>query len=144
MNTPQITKMPVDSIRCGERMRPTTPDRIHNLANSMAVIGLLTPITVRVIDGVKEFDGSITNGVPFLVTGMHRLEAAKIRGWKEIDAIVVTGDETDARLWEISENLHHAELTVQEKADHVAEWIRLKDKKHSAQVEPKLRREPRL
>lgn len=32
---------------------------------------------------------------------------------------------TDARLWEIAENLHRSELTVQERADHVAEWVKL-------------------
>ena len=30
-----------------------------------------------------------------------------------------------ARLWEIAENLHRHELTVQERADHIAEWVRL-------------------
>jgi ParB family chromosome partitioning protein len=29
----------------------------------------------------------------------------------------------DARLWEIAENLHRAELTFAERAEHVAEWI---------------------
>jgi hypothetical protein len=31
----------------------------------------------------------------------------------------------EARKWQIAENLHRAELTVLERADHVAEWIRL-------------------
>lgn len=39
------------------------------------------------------------------------------------------GDETDARLWEIAENLHRSELTVQERADQIAEWLRLTDGK---------------
>ena len=44
--------------------------------------------------------------------------------------------ETDARLWEISENLHRCELTVQERADHIAEWVKLTKEKlgQSAQV----------
>jgi hypothetical protein len=33
--------------------------------------------------------------------------------------------EIDARLWEIAENLHVAELTELERAEHVTEWIRL-------------------
>ena len=51
-------------------------------------------------------------------------------------------DEADRRLWEIAENLHRAELTVMERAEHIAEWVRLTEEKAdevSAQVEPKLR-----
>ena len=32
---------------------------------------------------------------------------------------------SDARLWEIAENLHRSELTVTERAEHIAEWVRL-------------------
>lgn len=35
----------------------------------------------------------------------------------------------DARLWEIAENLHRAELTVQERADQIAEWVSLTNEK---------------
>jgi hypothetical protein len=37
-------------------------------------------------------------------------------------------------MWEISENLHQAELTVLERSQNVAEWVRLADK--VAQVAP--------
>jgi len=30
---------------------------------------------------------------------------------------------TSQRLWEIAENLHRADLTVQKRADHIAEWV---------------------
>jgi len=65
----------------------------------------------------------VTEGVPILVAGRHRIEVARRLGWTDIDTLVLDGDETDARLWEIAENLHRAELTVQERADHIAEWI---------------------
>lgn len=65
----------------------------------------------------------MTEGVPILVAGRHRIEVARRLGWTDIDTLVLDGDETDARLWEIAENLHRAELTVQERADHIAEWI---------------------
>ena len=35
------------------------------------------------------------------------------------------GDETEARLAEISENLHRAELTEAERRQHIAEWVRI-------------------
>lgn len=43
-------------------------------------------------------------------------------------------------MWEISENLHRAELTTLERAEHVAEWIRLAEQQAedlSAQVAQK-------
>ena len=40
-----------------------------------------------------------------------------------------------ARLWEISENLHRAELSVGERADQIAEWVRLTEVQ-SAQLAP--------
>ncbi len=34
----------------------------------------------------------------------------------------------EARLWEIAENLHRADLTTLERSEHIAEWVRLTDK----------------
>jgi hypothetical protein len=39
-------------------------------------------------------------------------------------------------MWEISENLDRAELTVQQRHDQIAEWIELNGSKKPAQVEP--------
>lgn len=33
----------------------------------------------------------------------------------------------EARMWEIAENLHRADLTVLERDEHIAEWVRLSD-----------------
>ena len=45
-------------------------------------------------------------------------------------------------MWEISENLHRAELTVTERAEHIAEWVKLTREK-VAQVAPPGGRQPR-
>jgi hypothetical protein len=53
-----------------------------------------------------------------------------------------SGD-VDAKLWEIAENLHRAELTKLQHDEQVAEWIRLtneKEKNISAGVRQKLGR----
>ena len=42
-----------------------------------------------------------------------------------IDAVVSDGTETDAKMWEIAENLHRADLTALERSEHVAEWAEL-------------------
>ncbi len=41
------------------------------------------------------------------------------------------------RLWEIAENLHRAELTVIERAEHIAEWVRLTDDTAGKQADGK-------
>ena len=55
-------------------------------------------------------------------------------------AAVVLSDEIDAGRWETAENLHRAELTMLERANQTAEWVRLTEKKQkqqpAAQVEP--------
>jgi hypothetical protein len=47
----------------------------------------------------------------------------------EIEAVVTEMDDTDAQLWEINENLHRADLSVAERALHIAEWIRITGEK---------------
>ena len=96
------------------RARGLDPAAVARLAESMAELGLQTPITVR-------DDGEW----PVLVAGLHRLKAAEHLGWEKIDAIYLEGDERDARLWEISENLHRADLSAVERAEHIDEWRRL-------------------
>ena len=60
-------------------------------------------------------------------SGHHRLEAAKSLGWESLHGIIIEGDATAGRLAEIAENLHRAELTALERAEHVSEWVRLTD-----------------
>jgi ParB family chromosome partitioning protein len=43
--------------------------------------------------------------------------------------VFVDGDQIDYRLREISENLHRAELTAQERAEQIAEWTELVEQK---------------
>ncbi len=100
----------------GER-RALDSEAVRNLADSIRKLGLRTPITVR-----------RKNGTTRLVTGLHRLEAAKMLGWRTIPCLVIRGGKTVARLWEIAENLHRAELTALERDKMVAEWVRLIEK----------------
>jgi ParB/RepB/Spo0J family partition protein len=117
----------VNTIVIGMRLRAVDQENIDNLAASMATIGLRTPITVVV--GGEDVR---------LVSGLHRLEAAKKLGWTSIDAfeVMVETDDTTIRLWEISENLHRVDLTVQERAEHVAEWVRLTGDKQGRKLRP--------
>jgi ParB-like chromosome segregation protein Spo0J len=79
----------------------------EGLAASMAEIGLLQPITIT------------EAGV--LVSGRHRLEAARSLGWETIPAVVVEDDDLLNRLAEIDENLQRFDLTVYEQSKHAEE-----------------------
>jgi hypothetical protein len=44
-----------------------------------------------------------------------------------VEVLVHDGTDEEARMWEISENLHRADLTALERDEHIAEWVRLAD-----------------
>ena len=99
----------------GDRLRALDRDSVERLKESISRIGLKTPISVR----------SSEQGWR-LVSGRHRLEACSELGMDEIPVVVETVSELGARLWEIAENLHRAELTALERAEHISQWIRLR------------------
>jgi ParB-like chromosome segregation protein Spo0J len=102
--------------------RALDSDSVVSLAASMDTIGLRTPITVK---SCSKFHQGQEVAAFEIVTGRHRLEAAKMLGWEEIEAVVMEDDIRSCRLWEISENLHRAELTALERDSLVAEWVEL-------------------
>jgi ParB family chromosome partitioning protein len=110
-----IQKFDIKDIKVIGKRRAVTEDKKCRVADSMAKIGLRTPISVRKRD----------NGEIELVAGLHRLEAAKSLGWKEIDCIVMKGGKIQRQLWTVAENLHRSNLTTLQRAEHVAKWKRL-------------------
>jgi ParB-like chromosome segregation protein Spo0J len=112
-----------------ESHRKVDKEAVKKLAASIKEIGLQQPISVR----------RPVKGEYQLITGAHRLEAVRYLGEWSILASVMVVNDVDARLWEISENLHRSDLTVTERATQIAEWIRLIETKISAQIEPKLK-----
>ena len=128
----QVERIDPDLILVGERLRPLNPEKVSELADSFAKFGQQTPITVW----------AQTPERIHLIAGNHRLAAAKSLGLAEIDCVVVDMDATDRRLWEIAENLHRCELTVQERADHIAEWVSLTAEREGAQLAPPGGRQP--
>lgn len=121
MEARRIEIVNLDFIKIGPRHRELREEQVSSLVQSIAKIGLKTPITVR--QATPEDD-------MILVAGAHRLEACKRLFMDEIEAFVIENDdEKAARMWEIAENLHRAELTALERDEHVSEWIRLAEKK---------------
>jgi ParB family chromosome partitioning protein len=123
MSRRQIEAVSVSGVDVGDRKRGVDPSAVAGLKDSIERVGLRTPITVRTAD-----DGARL----VLVTGAHRLAAAKALSWETIDAFVEDEDdcdEIDAELWEIAENLHRAELTALERDEQVARWVVLTEQK---------------
>ena len=90
-------KININKIKINPGRRTAAPVDVQKLAESMAEIGLMHPIT---LDADRN-----------LIAGLHRLEAAKLLGWSEIECTVCPLDELHAELAEIDENYVRANLT---------------------------------
>lgn len=98
------SEIPIKQIRVSrDRLRPLGD--VTQLAASIAEIGLLQPIVVT-----PDFR---------LISGRHRLAAAKKLRWKTIPVIVRDLKRLDRELAEIDENLIRNELSVLERAEHM-------------------------
>jgi len=99
-----VTK--ISEITIGKRRRKLNESKVQELAESMAVFGLLNPVTI-----------STGNE---LIAGYHRIEAAKRLGWNEIATHTLPGDPLQHELAEIDENLIRNDLTALERGEHLA------------------------
>jgi hypothetical protein len=108
-------RIEIDRLRVVGKGRACSAENVDALAESMRTNGIKTaPIRVRATS-----DGMV------LVAGRLAFDAARAAGQTHIDAIVVDGDETAAHLAEIAEILCHAAITALERAELVAEYVRL-------------------
>ncbi len=119
----QFQKLALDVIVVPERIRPVDDEHAKALAQSMAREGLMNPITVRHTPNAKE--GNYT-----LIAGAHRLCAAELLGYSDIDAVVVQADKENAALLEVAENLFRNELSVIDRALFVQTYRELWKKKY--------------
>ena len=87
---PDTRSTPIDGIIISSRHRAFREEDIPALAKSIAVAGLLNPITVAEVDGGHR-----------LVAGLHRLEAVRSLGWSEIPAAILRVDELETALGEL-------------------------------------------
>jgi hypothetical protein len=101
----------IESVNVLPNRRPIQRDSLEPLMKSMTEIGLQHPITVRLGNDLVNEYGEVYSGF-VLVAGRHRLEAARQLGWSKI-ACHNVGEwtATQARKWEISENLHRTNMS---------------------------------
>lgn len=86
----------INKIKVNPGRREVESTDINDLAKSISEIGLLNPITVTP-------DHT-------LIAGLHRLEAAKVLGWTEIECTVSELSGLRAELAEIDENFMRVNL----------------------------------
>lgn len=101
--------LPINKISPRSDARAVNAETIVGLAESIANVGLINPIRVRVAGDGWE-----------VIAGVHRLEACKSLGLVEIAADVVTDDDLHAELAMIDENLCRAELSPSDRARQTA------------------------
>lgn len=114
MSNPVIESIPIASIVIERQFkgRKLNKDKVNELAESIARVGLMQPIVVT------------RNGKVRLVAGEHRLRAMMQLGWEEAPCRVYPEMERDqAEAMEISENLIRNEGDVLEQS---LGWARLK------------------
>ena len=93
-------RIKISDIKINTGRRQAEPKAIEELAKSIAAVGLMNPVTL---------DQNNT-----LIAGLHRLEAAKLLGWTEIECTVMGMDDVQAELAEIDENIVRTRLNRQE------------------------------
>ena len=118
MRQENVMHLSLDEIIVPDSRRDVDPEIVKHLAASIKEIGLQHPITVQANKG--QFT---------LVAGRHRLEAVRSIGEDRIAATVVKFNSIEAELWEISENLHRADLSQIERDVQVARWAELRKQK---------------
>lgn len=101
----KIVLIEIESIRVGHRLRSVSKSKVDELAESIAAVGLLQPIV-------------ITEDVN-LVAGLHRLEACRLLGLTDINAVVIPNRQLQKEIAEIDENLIRNQLTVLEQCDQL-------------------------
>ncbi len=115
-----IEMIPLREIVVGARMRPVTAAGVAQLVQSIRDLGRMTnPVQLRRLDG----------GL-LLLSGGHRLAAARELGWEAIPAKVVECTDAEAKLIEIDDNLASKGLCALELALFMAERKRIYEEMH--------------
>ena len=95
--------VPISEIKVNAGRREADPEGVQELVDSISKVGLLNPITI---------DREHT-----LIAGLHRLEAAKLLGWTEIECNVSSLEGLLAELAEVDENVVRKGLSAVEYSD---------------------------
>ena len=93
----------ISEIKVNPGRREADPEGVQEMVDSILELGLLNPITV---------DQEHT-----LIAGLHRLEAAKLLGWSEIECTISSLEGLMAELAEVDENVVRKGIPPMEYSD---------------------------
>jgi ParB-like chromosome segregation protein Spo0J len=122
--------VPLGEIDLSQTIRPYNAAVVANLAQSIRAIGLQTPLTCISRDGRH-----------ILVAGRNRLEALRLIGAVLAPVRIVDFTDIEAQLWQLSENLHRAELTKLEYDRQVVKYAELLKAKQAGDAAAHVRTE---
>lgn len=108
----QTVTMGISEIKVSGKRREVK--NLETLCQSIETHGLLHPITV--------------NSEGQLIAGLRRLEACRSLGFSSLSVTVVDCDDLNAELLQIDENLIRNELSVLERAEHLARRKKIYEK----------------
>lgn len=111
----RVQYLPVERITPNPQQprREFSPEGLQELAQSIAVYGILQPLTVRKKENEYQ-----------LVAGERRLRAAKLAGLKQVPCLIAQVEERDAGLLALIENLQRRDLNCFEEAEAIAGLLR--------------------
>lgn len=103
----RVLFLPVSSIspNPNQPRRDFDPAALEELAGSIAVHGILQPLSVRRTEGGYQ-----------LISGERRLRAAKLAGLPEVPCLVVSADDRESSLLALIENVQRRDLDFWEEA----------------------------
>ena len=110
----------INDIKINHERRVAAPEDVQRLSESIAEVGMMNPITV---------DADYT-----LVAGLHRLEAAKLLGWTEVECTVCELDRLHAELAEIDENVVRTGLSDLELSELLARRKKIYETLHPSTI----------
>lgn len=97
-----LSVVPIEQIYVGQRLRGVSEAQVASLANSIADVGLLNPITVYRRTG--NGGAGATEGYG-LIAGLHRKTACERLGLVEIEANILDLSDLECQIAECDENL---------------------------------------
>lgn len=109
----------IEDIHIGPRHRQPNMAKVAKIAESIKDSRLLHIPAVCMRDNVLLEDGEISNNVPVLIFGRHRILALQENGETVVECAVYDVDDLQAELMEIDENLARSELSQAEEAAHI-------------------------
>lgn len=125
-----IQVVPIAEIVVGDRIRKYyDPHKISRTAKQIKEDGFLGTVWVRMV-----------NGVPHLIAGGSRLQAAQLAGETEIAVSIVDADDRKALFYELFENFGRSDLTPIEEAEGVMRYLEEALSMDRAQIASALKR----